>query len=285
MIGRGSDEAIDLLVRAFCRAGQDSILICPPTYGVYEISAQIQGARVLKVPLRFEKSGPVLDESAIQQALTGAGASVKIIFLCSPNNPTGTAFDAAVLSRICESAQGKALVVVDEAYAEFSGFPGMVGQLSRFPNLVVLRTLSKAWALAAARCGVALGSPELIGLLHKVRAPYPLPLPAVRAVLAATDLKARVRLEDHVRAMTEARQGMAARLRGLSAVTEIFDSSANFLLVRFKDAARVMSVSREAGIILRDRGKEPGLAGCVRITLGSEAENSRLLAVLKEALS
>lgn len=285
VIGRGSDEAIDLLVRTFCRPGQDSILICPPTYGVYEIAAQIQGARITRVPLSFEKQSFKLDEAGIEAAMGEPGANIKIVFLCSPNNPTGTAFDPEALGRICEAALGKAIVVVDEAYAEFSERRSMIGSLSRFANLVVLRTLSKAWALAAARCGVSLASPELTALLHKVRAPYPLSLPAVQAVLAATDRAAQDGLKTRVSLISDSRRKLISRLVELPGVVEIFESSANFILVRFKDSAAVMSASRAAGIILRDRSKEAGLAGCVRITLGSETENQALLEALAKGAS
>jgi histidinol-phosphate aminotransferase len=278
VIGRGSDEAIDLLVRAFCRPSQDSILICPPTYGVYEISAQIQGAQVVRVPLSFGRADPELDEAGIHTAL--ARGSVKIVFLCSPNNPTGTALDPLALSRICEMAQGRALVVVDEAYAEFSRRESMIGRMARFENLVILRTLSKAWGLAAVRCGVAIGSPELISLLHKVRAPYPLPLPAVQAALAATGPQARAELKTRLQAMQESKRALISRLRELPQVREILDSDANFLLVRFDDAAQIMKAARDAGIILRDRSREPGLQNCVRITLGTPAENQSVLEAL-----
>jgi histidinol-phosphate aminotransferase len=280
VIGRGSDEAIDLLVRTFCRPGADGILICPPTYGVYEIAAQIQGARVERVPLRFDAQGPVLDEEGIASKL--ADPTIKLVFLCSPNNPTGTAFDPAALERVSRLAGERALVVVDEAYAEFSDRESMIGRLRSLPNLVVLRTLSKAWGLAGARCGVAIAAPELIALLHKVRAPYPLPLPAVRTVLAATDADARERLAANVSRIRAARSNLAARLRELRGAREILESQANFVLVRFERSEPVMARAREAGIILRDRTREPGLEGCVRITLGSDSENDAVLRALAE---
>ena len=150
LIGRGSDEAIELLVRTFCDAGTDEILITPPTYGVYEIAAAIQGAGIVRVPL-VREAGWRLDEEKIVQAATRADGRVKLVFLCSPNNPTGTGFDPAVMTRIAERIGGRALVVIDEAYAEWSHRGSMLSQLGKIPSLVVLRTLSKAWGVAGAR--------------------------------------------------------------------------------------------------------------------------------------
>ncbi len=282
IIGRGSDEAIDLLVRTFCRSGQDSILICPPTYGVYEVAAQIQGASVVRVPLVQSQGGFALNEQKIRDVVSAEQPRTKLVFICSPNNPTGTALDRSAIARVCEVAEGRAIVVVDEAYAEFSSEKSMLSELARFENLVVLRTLSKAWALAGARCGVAIGSPSVVSLLHKVRAPYPLATPTIRVVLDATDPDQRASLRERVRALNEAKQQLAARLRSMSGVHEVFSSQANFLLVRFKDSGEVMRATRLAGIILRDRSREPGLVGCVRISIGTEEENDALLRVLRE---
>jgi histidinol-phosphate aminotransferase len=275
LIGRGSDEAIDLIVRAFCRAGQDAILVCPPTYGVYEISAQIQGAAVVRAPLRREGNTFVLDEPAIARSLAG----VKVVFLCSPNNPTGTAFDREALSRACELTAGRALVVVDEAYAEFSERGTMTASLARFPHLVVLRTMSKAWALAGARCGVALGSKEVIHLLHKIRAPYPLSTPAVDAVLAATGASGRAELAARVRDVLAERERVASLLCELGA--HVFASATNFLLVSFRDAKAVMATSRRLGIIVRDRSHE--IDGGIRVTIGSRTENDAFVRAVREA--
>ncbi len=275
LVGRGSDEAIDLIVRTFCRAGQDAILVCPPTYGVYEVSAHIQGASVVRAPLAREPDSFALDETAIAAALD----RVKIVFLCSPNNPTGTAFDLGAIVRICERAAGRALVVVDEAYAEFAERPSATELLDRFPHLVVLRTLSKAWALAGARCGVALGSPEVIALLHKVRAPYPLATPAVDAALAATTTSGARALEARVRALRRERERVASALRELGA--HVFSSEANFVLARFRDAAAVMEATARRGIIVRDRGAD--VEGCIRVSIGAAAENDAFLGAVGEA--
>lgn len=285
LIGRGSDEAIDVLVRAFCRAERDAILICPPTYGVYALAAQLQGAHTLAVPLQADGA---LDETAVLAALDAHAAEpsaprVKLLFVCSPNNPTGTLYPFAQLRRICRAAAGRCLVVVDEAYAEFSAAPSMATVLAEHPHLVVLRTLSKAWALAGARCGVALAAPEIIALLQKVRAPYPLSAPAIAAIADGSGERARSAMLARVQWMNRLREELRAGLALLPSVREVFASSANFLLVRFADpatAAAAMAATRSAGIIVRDRGGEPGLAGCVRISIGTEQQNQRLLEVL-----
>jgi histidinol-phosphate aminotransferase len=287
LIGRGSDEAIEVLVRAFCRAECDAVLICPPTYGVYEIASQLQGAQLIKVPLHADAS---LDEPAILAAIEQHTADhslprLKLVFVCSPNNPTGTRYPQEQLRRLCQAAEGRCLLVVDEAYGEFSDEASMATLLAEFQNLVVLRTFSKAWALAGARCGVALGSPAVIALLQKVRAPYPLSSPAIAAIAAGTDDQAQARMIQRVQLLGQLRDSLRAELEHLSIVQEVFASSANFLLVRFSDSATsaaVMAATRSAGLILRDRSSEPGLQGCIRISIGTEESNRQLLAVLSE---
>ena len=169
LAGRGSDEAIDLLVRAFCRAGQDQVVVCPPTFGYYAIAARIQGAAVREAPLRVGDFG--LDLAAVSEA----GQDAKLVFLCSPNNPTGQLLDEAAILELCHVLGAKALIVVDEAYIEFSRRASLASRLAEFPNLVVLRTLSKAYALAGARCGSLLASESIVGLLRRILPPYALP--------------------------------------------------------------------------------------------------------------
>src|SRR4029079_1431061 len=183
LAGRGSDEGIDLLVRAFCRAGQDSVLICQPTLGMYKSSARIQGAGVVEVPLLKER-GFALDAQAV---LDTWRSGVKLLFLCTPNNPTGNLLDRAAIEFLCEQLSDRALVVVDEAYIEFARVPSLLDRLSRYSNLVILRTLSKAYALAGARCGALLAHGDIVGLLARVITPYALPTQTIEAVLKLTD--------------------------------------------------------------------------------------------------
>lgn len=281
LVGRGSDEAIDLVVRVFCRPGEDQILICPPTYGMYEISAKIQNAGIIRVPLRIDGLTVTLDEESI---LIRIKEGVKILFLCSPNNPTGTAFPREALKRICEAALEKTIVVIDEAYSEFSNELSMISEINRYPNLIVLRTLSKAWAAAGVRCGVALGQEPLIQLLQKVRAPYPLSQPASEAALLATNSESKRALHLRTEQIKIARDEFGCELKKLECVDFILPSSTNFLLVRFKDAKSVMKAAAGKEIVLRDRSSEAGLSQCIRITVGTRDENKQVLEMLRQDL-
>jgi histidinol-phosphate aminotransferase len=277
--GRGSDEAIDLLVRAFCAAGRDAVLICPPTFGMYRVAARVQGAAVIEVPLRRDR-GYALDAAAIARALE---PRVKLVFFCTPNNPTGNALEAAVIEQTAELAAGRALVVVDEAYAEFGTAPSFVARLPALPNLIVLRTLSKAYALAGARCGVALGEPSIVGLLRRIIPPYAIPAPSTEAVLAALEAprlaQARARLET----LAHERTRLAAALASLPLVSRVWPSDANFLLTECRDAARILAAARRAGFLLRDFSAGTLTPGCVRISIGTPGQNERLLAGLARA--
>jgi histidinol-phosphate aminotransferase len=280
LVGRGSDEAIELLVRAFCEAGTDGILITPPTYGVYEIAAEIQGARVLRVPLA-KANGWRLDEEKIVSAALEADARIKLVFLCSPNNPTGTAFSPAVMTRIAARIGERALVIVDEAYGEWSAQESMLSRLPQLPNLVVLRTLSKAWGVAGARCGVAIAHPEILDLLNRIRAPYPLSQPSIELALQALSPEAALRLRERVLRVRTERARMTAALLELSNVARVDPSEGNFLLVEFKDREALLAGARERGIVLRDRHSDVNLANCVRITIGTPRENDEVLALAR----
>ncbi|MEJ1973448.1 MAG: aminotransferase class I/II-fold pyridoxal phosphate-dependent enzyme [Lacunisphaera sp.] len=181
LVTRGSDEGIDLLLRTFCRAGQDAILITPPTYGMYVVAAGIQGAKVVTVPLIREKNF-ALDADAVLAAITPA---VKIVFLCSPNNPTGGLLERAAVLKVVRALAGRAIVAVDEAYVDFSDVPSLAEEIPSNPNLLILRTLSKAFGLAGARVGTTIADPAIITVLQKVIAPYPVPVPVLLAALAA----------------------------------------------------------------------------------------------------
>jgi histidinol-phosphate aminotransferase len=277
LVTRGSDEAIDLLVRAFCRAGTDRILVCPPCFGMYRFSAQVQGAGVVTVPLAADFE---LDADALVRSWTPA---VKVVFLCSPNNPTGNALDAAAVERVLAALDGRAIVALDEAYVEFSHSRGFLGALPRHPGLVILRTLSKAHGLASSRCGIAIAAPELIELLGRIMPPYALPGPTVAAALAALDPQRLARTRARIRALGDERERLRATLAGMDGVLRIWPSQANFLLVEFADAARALAAATSGGLLLRDFPGQPRLAGCLRITIGSRDENDRLLAALGPA--
>ena len=281
VIGRGSDEAIDLLIRTFCESGRDAILTCPPSYGVYTVCAAIQGARSLTVPLKIQDSTVGLDEDGLAEALQ-SHANVKILFVCSPNNPTGTAFSIAALLRLCEMTKDRCLLVLDEAYVEFSESGSMIPYLNQYPQLVILRTLSKAWALAGVRCGVAIAHTELIALLQKVRAPYPLSLPTIQSALEFTDPHYEKLLEERVALLLAERQKLGQELTELVSVAQIFPSSSNFLLVRFHAAQKIFAALKSQGIVIRDRSSDCGLQDCLRISIGSPEENRIFIRKLRE---
>jgi histidinol-phosphate aminotransferase len=276
LVTRGSDEGIDLLLRAFCRAGQDAILVTPPTYGMYAVSAAIQNARVFSVPLLAGENF-ALNSGAV---LAGVTPEVKLVFLCSPNNPTGALLERAAVLRLTQALLGRAVVVVDEAYLEFAGTPSLTVELAGNPNLVVLRTLSKAFGLAGVRCGVTIGPAALVGVLQKIIAPYPVPTPVLQAALAALSPEGLAAARASVQALTAERRRLAAALAALPAVRRVWPSDSNFLLFETTDSARVMSATRAAGVVLRDRSRDHGLANCVRMTMGTPEENNAALEVI-----
>jgi histidinol-phosphate aminotransferase len=279
LVGRGSDEAIDLLVRAFCRAGQDSVVITPPTFGFYKVAAKIQGAAVIEVPLRLQDSVYTLETEAV----IAAGRGAKLVFLCSPNNPTGNLLDEASMLRVCRELAGIALVVVDEAYVEFCQRASLAARLAEFPNLVILRTLSKAYALAGARLGTLLASAEIVGLLRRIIPPYAIPASTVEEVLALTEAPQRAMAGARIRTLLDERERMRQRLGRCAAIRRVFPADANFLLVECRDAARVYAAGKAAGLIVRDFSSYPGLAQCLRISIGTPDQNQRLLDAVEAA--
>jgi len=276
LVTRGSDEGIDLLLRAFCSEGRDSILITPPTYGMYEVAASIQGARVVSVPLVRERDF-ALDADAV---ITAWQPGMKIVFLCSPNNPTGGLLDRNAILKVARALTGRAIVVIDKAYIEFSGRSTLTGEIADTPNLVVLRTLSKAYGLAGARVGVTIGNPALIAVLQKIIAPYPVPAPVAAAALAALTPEGVGAARASALDLADAREALGVRLAGLPCVKRVWPSDANFLLVEVLDSKRVMAAARAAGVVLRDRSREPGLENCIRITAGTAEENQLVVEAL-----
>ena len=275
LLTRGSDDAIDVLVRTFCESGRDRVVICPPTFGMYAVAARLQGAAVVEVPLNAER-GFRLDP----EATAAAGESAKIVFLCSPNNPTGNSIPAREIAALCRRLEGQALVVVDEAYAEFAAGPSATRLRSSHDNLVVLRTLSKAYALAGARVGVLIGDPDLVRLLRGVLPPYPLPSLSLEAAEQMLTPEALQRARHEVAATVDRRDRLADQLASLDAVEHVWPSEGNFLLVRFRNADAAMEACRAGGVLVRDFTRAPGLAGCARITVGDGAQNQRLTDIL-----
>lgn len=252
-------------------------MICQPTFAMYGFAAAIQGAEIVEVSLN-DAFG--LDADAV---LNTWSPGVKIIFLCSPNNPTGNRLDTAAIERVLAGLSGRAVVVLDEAYIELARAKSCVSLQSRYPELVILRTLSKAHGLAGARCGAVLAVPAIIGLLARIIPPYALPAPTVAAALAALAPERLARTRERVRSLISGRERMRAALATLPIVRKIWPSDANFLLVEFADAARAYAAASRSGLLLRDFSSQPRLAGCLRITVGSPEENDRLIASLGAA--
>ena len=273
LLGRGSDEAIDLLCRAFCRAGEDAVLVCPPTFGMYAVSARIQGAEVLNVPLSPERSF-ALDPAAVLQR---CAAATKIVFLCSPNNPTGNLLEEEAMLKIVAGLAGRALVVVDEAYIEFAGRASLARQLAQWPNLAVLRTLSKAYGLAGARCGALLAAPEVIALLRKIIPPYAIARPTLSAALGRLTPAALAAGQAQLAVLLRERSRLQRALAALPGITRVWPSDANFLLVEFTDPQHALDRAAAARLLVRDARGYPGLGGALRISIGTPEQNARLL--------
>lgn len=270
---RGGDEAIDVLSRIYLRAGSDAILQCTPTFGMYQVAARIQGADVIEIPLQRER-GWALDA---ERLLAAWRPHIKLVYLCSPNNPTANLLDAAAVEAVCTALEGRAVVVLDEAYIEWSRSGSLTRWLSRFPTLAVLRTLSKAHALAGARIGALLAHPLLIELAKRVVPPYSLAQPAVEAALRALEPQelaaAQLRLEGLLAEREYLRSGLAAS----ELVTKVWPSDANFLLVDCRDADRFMNNALAGGLIVRDLRAHPALPQSLRVSVGSRQQNDALI--------
>jgi histidinol-phosphate aminotransferase len=273
--GRGSDESIDLVVRGFCRAGVDNVIICPPTFGMYSVAARIQGAEVREVPLNRDR-GFALDTDRV---LAACDASTRIVFLCSPNNPTGNAMNPADVERLLGALASQALVVVDEAYIEFSGDVSLTAALASFPNLVVLRTLSKALGLAGARVGSLIAAREIVALLAKVIPPYSIPQLTIETVFATLSPAQLAIQRERVSQVRAERERLRAALAGKSSLIRVWPSVANFLLADFRDAEVALAAARAAKLLIRDmRSVSPH---SLRISVGTPEQNDRLIRSLE----
>jgi len=272
---RGADEAIDLLVRAFCACGQDAVLITPPTFVMYETAAQIQGARVHRVPLTAGSFA--LDVDAVLAAQR-ADPATKLVFLCSPNNPTSNLMDRAGVLRLATELRGRALVVVDELYLDYSGRPSLAAEIPTHPNLVALRSVSKEYSLAGERLGIAVAHPEVIGILRRIMAPYSLSVSAIRAVTTAVSPEGIAHGRANIRRILAERDRVAAALAASPAVRRVFPSDANFLLVQVDDAPALCARMETDGVKIRNRSAL--LDGAVRISIGTPEENDAMLGVL-----
>ena len=270
---RGADEAIDVLSRIYLRAGSDAILQCTPTFGMYQVAARIQGAGVIEVALERER-GWALDPERLLAAWQPA---VKLVYLCSPNNPTANLLDEAALERICTALEGKAIVVIDEAYVEWSRSPSRTRWLERFSTLAILRTLSKAHALAGARIGALLASPALIELARRVVPPYSLAQSAVEAALRALNPAELAAAQARLEGLLTEREHLGRGLAASPWVERVWPSDANFLLIDCSDADRFMSGALAGGLIVRDLRANPALPRSLRVSVGTREQNDALL--------
>jgi histidinol-phosphate aminotransferase len=277
-VGRGSDEGIDLLCRSFCRAGIDSVIVCPPTFGFYKVAAKVQGANVIEIPLIRERNF-ALDRDAV---LAAWNPTVKLVFLCSPGNPTGTLLDANEMQLLCNDLDGKAIVVIDEAYIDFAQRDSFIQLIDHFSNLVVLRTLSKAYALAGVRCGAIIADSAIIELLNRVLPPYAIPTSTVETVLAVTDAMNGPQFNQRVATLISERDLLSARLSKSALIKRVWPSDANFILVECMDADAVIAAARSVKLVIRDQRSQPHLANCLRISVGTPDQNTRLVSALTQ---
>lgn len=272
LLGNGSDEPIDLLIRAFCDPGKDAVTSITPSYGMYEVSAEVNNVEFRKVKLT-----PDFELDA-DELLRIAGQDSKLIYLCSPNNPTGNSLSRKAIHRVLNAFHG--LVVVDEAYIDFSSEPSYLGALDTYPNLVVLQTFSKAWGAAAIRLGMAFASPEIIGLLNKIK--YPYNINRLTQEFALRLLAEEDKMKEQLVCILKGRTTLERRLRELPCVKKLYPSDANFILVRVTDANGIYNRLVEQGIIVRNRTNVALCEGCLRITVGTEEENKKLIEELEK---
>ncbi|MEY3921407.1 MAG: hypothetical protein RL634_1168 [Bacteroidota bacterium] len=270
-LGNGSDEPIDNLLRCFCEPHQDEIIVMPPTYGMYEVYANIHGAHINYVPMTAEYQ---IDLEALENAIH---PNTKIIWICTPNNPTGNSIYRQSIEMILNNFDG--LVVVDEAYINFSRQQSFLSDLSEYPNLIVLQTLSKAWGLAGLRIGMAFASKEIISYMNKVKAPYNISVPIQELALKALDEVGQV--NDMIKEIVELREKLVVDLRTVEHVIKINPSDTNFLLVQFKESKRLYDYLLQQGIVVRDRSNVKFCEGSLRITVGNAKENEALLNAIK----
>lgn len=271
-LGNGSDEAIDLLFRAFCRPGVDNVILLPPTYGMYEVSANINDVEIRKVLLTEDYQ---LDLDGIAEAID---ANTKLIFICSPNNPTGNSIRRQDIETILVNFKG--IVVIDEAYINYAKQASFIKELTEFPNLVVMQTLSKAWGLAALRLGMAFSSTEIIEVFNRIKPPYNINQATQELVLQALENIETV--NEWTRSAVSERESLVHALSSLEEVSHIVPSDANFILAKMKDARQLYEFLVERGIIVRDRSKVELCQGALRITVGIPEENQQLMEAIKD---
>ena len=269
----GGDSSIELLIKAFCEPNQDKLLYCPPTFGMYQVTCDLFDVQTVQIPLKEDFS---LDTEAIISNLAG----VKMVFLCSPNNPTGNTIPAIEVERILEATRNRAIVVLDEAYIEFSDIESFAKRLKEFPHLAIIRTLSKAFGLAGIRCGFTLGEASLINVLKKVISPYPIPSAVIKVAEGSLTDGAILTMRENREKVLFSRDALKASLETLTIVEKIYPSEANFLLVKMKHAEEVYEYLKARGIFVRYQSSAR-LQGTLRISIGLPKEHAILMEALK----
>lgn len=269
-IGNGSDECIDVLFRCFSEPGESNTIICPPTYGMYQVSAQINDIAILEAPLLPDYQ---LNLAHIEQLVN---PQTRIIWICSPNNPTGNLMHLEDIETVLNNFSG--LVVVDEAYINFARQRSLIALLPDYPNLVVLQTLSKAWGLAGLRIGMAFASLEVVEIMNKVKPPYNISEPAQQLAIKALEEVGQV--NDMITLLVDMREALAAVFRQMPLVEAVYPSDANFLLVKIQQAHQLYEFLLDKGIVVRDRSRVQLCDDCLRITIGTEQENTLLVDAL-----
>jgi histidinol-phosphate aminotransferase len=271
-LGNGSDECIDLLFRSFCEPGKDNVVICPPTYGMYEVSANINDVELRKAPLLpdFQLNLAYIETLIDKQT--------KLIWICSPNNPTGNSINRTDIETVLNNFNG--IVVIDEAYINFAQQKSFVQELAEYPNLVVLQTFSKAWGLAALRLGMAFSSIEIIEILNKVKPPYNINQATQELALKALEEVGQV--NDMIKLLVDMREALAEVFESMPTVEKVYPSDANFILVKIKKARTIYEFLLTKGIVLRDRSSVQLCEDCLRITIGSEKENTILVDAMQD---
>ncbi|WP_163323946.1 histidinol-phosphate transaminase [Draconibacterium mangrovi] len=273
-LGNGSDEPIDLLIRAFCEPGKDNVVTIDPTYGMYQVAADISGVELRKVSLTEDF------QLNINDILGETDKNTKLVFLCSPNNPTGNSLNKDAMLELANQFHG--LVIIDEAYIDFAPGKTLMPELEHYPNLVILQTFSKAWGMAGIRLGMAFGSTELIGILNKIKYPYNLNILTQEKAMLLLDKK--VTVQKWVKLLIAERDKMEKLLAEFPFVIKVYPSEANFLLVKMHDARGIYNYLVEEGIIVRDRSKVHLCNESLRITIGNSEENESLLSALKKLI-
>lgn len=275
LVSRGADESIELLMKVFCIPEKDFIIFCPPTYGMYKTSAEILGIHYKAIP---KNKNWQLDLLNIKSQLN----NVKLVYICHPNNPTGNSIHLNSLKKLLKLIHNRALLISDEAYIDFCPNVSLVRWLSIYPNLVILRTLSKAFALAGLRCGFTLAHPNIIKLLKKIIAPYPLPVPVIDIAEQALNPIGLQYTKNRINIIKKNRNILTTGLKNCPCVQKIFHSETNYILVKFNPKYQVFNKLLRQGIILRDQSNQPGLKNCLRITVGTHNECQYIISILQK---